>query len=47
MDKMIADLSAYFAVNGSLADLVTFTQAVADGSYQTIAHLWTVIQGSV
>jgi hypothetical protein len=47
MDQMISDLSAYFATNGSLADLVTFTQAVASGSYGVIAHLWTVVQGSV
>jgi hypothetical protein len=47
MDKMVADLTNYFATSGSLADLVTFTQAYLTGDSSTIAHLWKLIQGSI
>ena len=47
MDKMIADLTAYYSTNGSFADAVAFAQLVADSASREIAHLWTVLQGTI
>jgi hypothetical protein len=47
MDKMISDLSNYFATNGSFADAVAFSQLVAGHLWGEVAKLYQVIQGSV
>ena len=47
MDKMISDLTTYFATNGSLADALAFSQLVGAHAWGSIAKLYQVIQGSV
>ena len=47
MDKMISDLTTYFATNGSLSDALAFSQLVGTSSWGAIAKLYHVILGSV
>jgi hypothetical protein len=47
MDRMISELTTYFAANGSLSDAVVFVQLVAAHAVGEIAKLYKVIQGSI
>ena len=47
MDQMISDLSAYLATNGTLDQVVAFSNAVLSESWGTVAKLYHIILGNV
>ena len=47
MDKIVDQLTAYYSTNGTLADVVAFSQMVAAESWKEVGKLYSVIQGLI